>query len=120
MGSQLVNHWFLAPCVFTIQPLVATGTFTCMVQILILTTLILILQPTIIHILSIGVTSCPLGDNPRILNFQRGPEVWGAGFVRVQGRGRGEGCSPIPLCCLRNPLWGGGGRALPPSQANSR
>ena len=55
----------------------ATSTFTYPVQILIFTTLVLILQPNIIHILNISVTSCPLGDNPQILNAQ-----WGMGDNR--------------------------------------
>ena len=48
-----------------------TGTFARPVQILVLTILILILQPITIHILNISVTSCPLGDNPQILSVQR-------------------------------------------------
>ena len=48
-----------------------TSGFTRLVQILIVSILVLILQPNPIHIPNIGVTSCPLGDNPQILNVQR-------------------------------------------------
>ena len=49
----------------------ATGNFIWLVQILIVTILVLILQPNRIHIPNIGVTSCPLGDSPQILNVQK-------------------------------------------------
>ena len=42
----------------------AAGNFIWLVQILIVTILVLILQPNRTHIPDIGVTSCPLGDSP--------------------------------------------------------
>ena len=49
----------------------AIGDFTRLVQILIVIILVLILQPNRMNIPNIGVMSCPLGDNPQILNVQR-------------------------------------------------
>ena len=41
-----------------------------MLQILILTVFVLTLQPNPIHIANVGVTCCPLGDNPQILKVE--------------------------------------------------
>ena len=48
----------------------ATGDFTRLLQILVVTIFVLTLQPNPIHIANIGVTFCPLRDNPQILNVQ--------------------------------------------------
>ena len=44
----------------------ATSNFTWLLQILVLTVFVLTLQPNPIHIANIGVTCCPLRDNPQI------------------------------------------------------
>ena len=48
----------------------ATGNFTWLLQILVLTVFSLTLQPNPIHIANVGVTCCPVADNRQILNVQ--------------------------------------------------